>query len=243
MDFDLGFDSTLNFDPSAYGVSAPSFNIPDLQSSWTWSEPTYSLGFDSRLDDPTRGWPGYNFNDEGGYDLGGNYSGYTLGAGGLNVGMDSSVPGVPSFQEPAPSLGQPSGSSGGERNWMEDDNLWKKTRGYLDRGVSATRSGLDTVANAITPETPGTKMLAGLGSMVAGPLVNAAMKAAFQPGQPKQRSTSPGLPQAPAGGQAYQTAPLEPLPGTGASPLISGGPTSLRPSQGLRKPWGGMTIY
>lgn len=124
---------------------------------------------------------------------------------------------TPGMDTPGPTIGQPTGSSGGERGLMEDErfkrDLWKM----------------------------------GLGA--AGSIGAAGLSAGIRAlqGQPKAPRLI-GLPSSPAA-QPYQTAPLEPLPGTKASPLISGGPRSTTISQGVEDRMrrggrtGGMALY
>lgn len=77
----------------------------------------------------------------------------------------------------------------------------------------------------------------GIGTSLAGAGIGALLKAGTQPSnqgpqQPQMAPASPlPLPPAPVG--TYQMAPMEPLPGTKASPLISGGPKQVNMTQGL----------
>lgn len=118
--------------------------------------------------------------------------------------------------EPGPSVGQ-QGAGGGNK---EDD--WLKMLGKAGIGMGV-----------------------GAGTSALGSLVSGAMA-------PRQRSqSSPVMGAASAQSSAvttptYTPEPLAPEPGTKASPLISGRPTSVRGSAGLaeRRPGrGGFSIY
>lgn len=126
-------------------------------------------------------------------------------------------PGLPDqsqiFQEQAfaPSTGKATGSAGSQQQGNKEDD-WKKML-----------------------------MKMGLGAGVG--LMGEAGKSLFGGGsnQPKQQSQqSQPLPQAPSS-VIPQTAPMQPLPGTKASPLISGMPQSVQQSTGLRMRQGGST--
>lgn len=107
-------------------------------------------------------------------------------------------------QQFGPSTGQGTGSSGASQNAASKEDDWKKM--LLKLGIGG-----------------------GIGAL--GSMGSAAVGAMMQPGQPKQQSSP--LPQAPSSA-IPQTAPMTPLPGTQASPLISGMPTSVQQSTGLQ---------
>lgn len=83
----------------------------------------------------------------------------------------------------------------------------------------------------------------GVGASVLAQGAGAGLQALMAPKQQQQRPQ--GMPQ-PSAGRQYTPEPLEPLPGTKASPLISGRPTQVRGSAGLkeRRPgYGGFSLY
>lgn len=88
------------------------------------------------------------------------------------------------------------------------------------------------------------KLLMGLGTSAGSALIGAAGKALTGSGQKQQSTPWPTAP-----GQAYQTAPPIPEPGTKASPLISGRPKHTSISQGLEERMrrggqtGGFSLY
>jgi hypothetical protein len=104
----------------------------------------------------------------------------------------------------APSTGQATGSSGSQQASSKDDD-WKKM--LLKMGLGAGTSAL------------GTGLSAGLSALMA-------------PG-PAKSSQMPQMPQAPSSA-IPAAAPLQSLPGTQASPLISGRPTGVQQSIGLQ---------
>lgn len=127
-----------------------------------------------------------------------------------DAGNYSTTPGMSEMASPAQSIasvGQP-GPGGSFAGNQEDD--WKK---MLMKG------GM------------------GIGTSLAGTGLSALLKSAMEPAQkgPEQAQMAPAsplpLPPTPVG--TYQMAPMEPLPGTKASPLISGGPKQINMTQGL----------
>lgn len=125
----------------------------------------------------------------------------------------------PSFSESAaPSVGQ-----GGRGVLANEDDWWSKiAKAGMGMAVGAGTSALGSLAN---------KAISGSGS--ERPQPTAAPAAAVAP------LTAPAA-------QQYTPEALEPRPGTKASPLISGRPTGVRGSSGLkeRKPsYGGFSMY
>lgn len=211
-----GTPETVNWDQIFGGNEGPtggaSFEVPRMQApSFNWDDPEYG-----------------GFQGQGGFGGVSGMQGAQADAPyGQNPGDES---GGPKFvNEPGPQVGQPSGSSA----QTEDESLWKKFRG-----------GLDKTATALKPETPGTKMLAGLGMAVGPGLLDAGIKG-FQ----SMGSSKPKSPQAAPEGRAYQSPAPEPLPGTKSSPLLSGGPQKTTISQGLEERMrrggntGGFSLY
>lgn len=122
---------------------------------------------------------------------------------------DPFAPKGPTQQTFGPSLGQPTGSAGSTGK-TEDKDSWMK-------------------------------MLAKLGVQGAAGLGVGAIGSMMQPGAPKQQqpqatpqmaAPSP-LPTPPSPVATPTAAPLQELPGTNASPLISGMPTQVQQSKGL----------
>lgn len=209
-----------------------------MDFDWSYEMPGYDAG---NLEQ-------YDQYDTGGYDWGGGgdsdfqwqdmmrleqqyepeyTAGMNRGMGGL--GSESSAyeqpSGFQSFtqqppasmgQQAAPQIGGPGGSGGGRE---EEGWLSRLAKAGLGMGVGAGTTVLGNVAqSALAPK----------------------QKAAAAP----QAGALP-LPQAPTT-PTYQPEALEPLPGTKASPLISGRPTQVRGSAGLRErrpAYGGFSMY
>lgn len=127
----------------------------------------------------------------------------------------------------APSLGRPTGSAGAQQASQNQDD-WKKVllKGGINVGTGLATAGLGSlISGAMAPkqQTPGAQF---------APQSSATQTQVSQMNQPV------GIPTA---------APMLPLPGTQASPLISGFPTQVNMSTGLkvdprRQAMGGLVV-
>lgn len=215
-----------------------------MDFDWAYEMPGYDAGDLQQYEDMPEVTQSFDWGNQGG-----GWDNFDFGQGGLDFsGLEGGSWQMPQQQQAfqpqqmeLPSYEQPSGQQ--PFNQQPPASMGETAAPQMGGTGGSSReeeSWLSRLAKA------GLGMGVGAGTTVLG---NVAQSALSKPQSSNRSSVTPAAPQAlPAAPTTptYTPEALEPLPGTKASPLISGRPTSVKGSAGLkeRKPsYGGFTMY